>query len=207
MNENGSCSDTHGGGVSQRTPFRASDGSLWRCKQWFTCRLAMPLPKQGQDPVGAETERLGWELDSQGATRSETTCLGLCLRVKLSSLGAQGACLALLLRAPSRFYTLSIEILTLFFLGSGASSHSQHSLTKHATSASGLRCTACPLAILRWRCPAIQSPSLVAPRKDSYLNNNPFYTTELVSMGFDQAVAFSHRNMYTQSAYDPKQPL
>ena len=118
--------------------------------------------------------RGSWELDSQGATRSETTCLGSCLRVKLSSLGAQGACLALLLRAPSRFYTLSIEILTLFFLGSGASSQSQHLLSKHATSASGLRCTACPLAILRWRCPAIQSLSLVAPRKDSYLNNNPF---------------------------------
>ena len=121
-----------------------------------------------------ELERLGWELDSQGATRSETTCLGLCLRVKLSSLGAQGACLALLLRAPSRFYTLSIEILTLFFpIDSGASSHSQHLLTKHATSASGLRCTACPLAILSWRCPAVQSQSLGAPRKDSYFNNNP----------------------------------
>ena len=49
-----------------------------------------------------------------------------------------------------------------------------HLLTTHATSASDLRCTACRLAIFGWRCPAFQSLSLVAPRKDSYFNNNPF---------------------------------
>ena len=52
--------------MSLRTPFRASDGSLWRCKQWFTCRLAMPLPKQGQDPVGAKSRGSVGSLTGKG---------------------------------------------------------------------------------------------------------------------------------------------